>query len=132
MSGERRPEQQTLVALVGQVGEVEVAVAELADDRDVLLARVVAVEARLTRAEALVRELLLRANELDAEVDRKAAKAETARLEASLKELDATCSYHFHQEEGVHRTEDGVLGPRVDAVDAVLLEHMANGRAHGR
>lgn len=65
-------EQQAGVfgALVGQVGELDISVQELADDRDVMLARVVAVEARLVRLEAQLRELRLQVKEDGDEVTR--------------------------------------------------------------
>jgi Tfp pilus assembly protein PilN len=84
-----------LLGAAGDVGKLQAEVAELEEDRQVVLARLVAVEARLTRTEALVWELMLGLKNVDDEVDEKAEKAEITRLDTYLRSLDeAVCAHH--------------------------------------
>lgn len=66
-----------LAQLVGQVGEVEGDLGDLVDEHQVTQARLVALEARCTRTEAVVQQLRLRADEDGREVDRLGKKLAT-------------------------------------------------------
>jgi hypothetical protein len=84
VEGEGTMNDETLVTLVGQVGEIEGDVADLADEHQVVVARLVALESRCARAEARVRELELRMNEADTELTHKADKTVVASLDEAV------------------------------------------------